>query len=118
MSYYRNDEFVETSHQGALRMIQLDLQGHLLGTDEKIERLQKKIELLVIGMNQKTSRQSEVENLYEEELDDYKENVTLHFTQRGMFRDPTQASTERQKAFHRQYKVDDDARAGGFLEEL
>lgn len=79
-----DDEFVETSHQGALRSIQQDLQGYLLGTDEKIERLQRQIELLVVGMNHKHSRKKEVEELYEEEMDEQKENVYPHYSKRNV----------------------------------
>lgn len=72
MSYYRSEEFPETSHQGTLRMIQEDIQGHMLGTDEKIERLQRQIELLVVGLNKRDSRKKLEEEFNEMEEEDYK----------------------------------------------
>lgn len=45
-------------------MIQRDLQGHMLGIDEKTERLQKQSELLVVGINKKNHKKEE-EELYE-----------------------------------------------------
>lgn len=88
MSYYSSEEFPETSHQGTLRMIQEDIQGHMLGTDEKIERLQRQIELLVVGLNKRDSRKKLEEEFNEMEEEDYKENVMPGSSSKGMFRDP------------------------------
>lgn len=109
MSYYLNEEFPETSHQGTLRMIQQDLQSHMNGADEKIERLQRQIELLVVGMNKKSTRNQGGYEFQEEE-DDYKENVFTGSTGKGMFRDPLHVAFERQRTMQRQSKLEDEVR--------
>lgn len=55
MSNSRSEDCPGVSNQGTWRLIQLDFQGHLMGTDEKIERLQRQIKLLVLGMNHRSS---------------------------------------------------------------
>lgn len=106
MSYYRTGDSPETSHQGTLRMIQQDLQGHMLGTDEKIGKLQEQIEMLVLGLH----KMNVTKNL-EEEYEvvgngDFKENFDPNFTGRGMYRDPLHAAYERQRLRQKEVKSD------------
>lgn len=116
MSYYR--ESPETSHQGTLRMIQQDLQGHMVGTDEKIGRLQEQIELLVRGLN-KSHLHSKMQEEYEEEVEyDFKENYGPGSTGKGMFRDPAHAAWERQKPWHKPVKMEDSYRTAEYNREI
>lgn len=112
MSYYRSDEYPESSPQGTLKMMQHDLQGHMLGTEEKIDRLQIQIELLVVEMNNRTSTKKVEEDSEYMEDENYKESVIPGSTSKGMYRDPLHAAMERQKLLQKQNKVEDFKRTG------
>lgn len=46
----RSAKPTETSLQGTIRIIQQEVQGNKEGTEEKVEKLQEAIEMLVTGM--------------------------------------------------------------------
>lgn len=56
----------ESSHQGTLSMLQQDLQGHMIGTDEKISKLQEQIERLIVGLSKRIIRKMFLLELREE----------------------------------------------------
>ncbi|KAL8146445.1 hypothetical protein AgCh_004249 [Apium graveolens] len=116
MNYLKSEEYAESSPQGAFRIMQQDLQGHMLSAEDKIDRLQRQIELLVVGMNKNNSKKVDVDNEYVEE-DDYKENVLPGSNSKGMYRDHLRGAVERQKLWQKQNKVDDLRIFGGYKEK-
>lgn len=117
MSYYWSNDVAESSQQGTLSMLQQEFQGHLLGTEEKIGRLQEQIEQLVIGLNRRSSRRYE-EPVYGDELeDDYKENVPPGLKGKGLFKDPHHAAFERQRLFPTKNTEEDEMRVPGLYRE-
>lgn len=117
MSHYWSNDVAESSQQGTLSMLQQEFQGHLLGTEEKIGRLQEQIEQLVIGLNRRDSK-SYKEPVYSDELeDDYKENVSPGLKGKGLFKDPHHAAFERQRLFQTKNKEEDEMRGPGLFRE-
>lgn len=70
MAHVNSAGYDETSQQGNLKMLNQDVQRHIQVTDNKISRLQERLEML-IGMNEylrkKTSKWND--SLKEEEED-------------------------------------------------
>lgn len=116
MSYYWSNDVAESSQQGTLSMLQQNLQGHMLGTEEKIGRLQEQIEKLVIGLNRR-DRSYKEPWLGNDAEDEYKEDVSPGYGTKGLFKDPSHAAFERHKLFQTTAKHEDEHRGFGVFRE-
>lgn len=100
----RGSKQAENSQQGAVGEIQQELQGHRSGTDEKIDKLQEAIELLVTGMQgllNKTHQRPE-DVLNDEEV------TPLIVKNKGVFRNPAHAAWERQRREQQHENLDEE----------
>lgn len=102
---YRKSYGEETSHQGTLRMLQQDIQGHMAGTDEKIGRLQQQIEMLVVGMKGLVNSKHIDEEYEEEETGVYEDQFSTP-QGKGMFRNPLHAAWERDRRSQKEVKLE------------
>ena len=105
---------VETSDQGTRRMNQQQFHGFLEGSDQKFEKMQEQIGLLMQQLTGAMSIQGdEDENVVviEEEMD---EEADLTLQSKGMFRDPDHAAKLRQKQMKaKPSRKNDDLNNGG-----
>lgn len=89
---------VETAEQGSLRLNQQNFSGFIEGSDQKFEKLQEQIGLLLQKLSGVMSiSEDEVDEnveIIEEELN---EEGELTLQSKGMFRDPDHAAKMRQK---------------------
>lgn len=81
----RSAKHTETSQQGSMRSLQPEETGTKESTDEKIDKLQEAIEMLVSGMH---SLMSMKPTKLEEMLDEEEETPVIH-KDKGVFRNPT-----------------------------
>lgn len=104
---YKKSFGAETSNQGTLRMLNQDLQGHMLGTDEKIGKLQQQIEMLVVGMKGLVNSKYSEEEYEEEDIGGMEEQFSTS-RGKGMFRNPLHAAWERERFNQKDFKLDDE----------
>lgn len=90
--------FAESSHQGTLRMMQQDVQGPVVGTDDRIGSLQDKIELLHTGLEGIINRLDYEGTESPGKGDSDKiEGPSLKSSVKGVFRNPGKCREKRQR---------------------
>lgn len=95
----RSAKNTETSEQGTFRTIQQEVLGNKECTDDKIDKLQEAIEMLVTSMQGMMSlKPVQLEEFLEEE-----EEAQVVSKNKGVFRNPTHAALERKKVGHPQH---------------
>lgn len=93
MTYNTRSTKQETSQQGSMRSLQQEVPGVKESTDERIDKLQEAIEMLVSGMQGLMSmKPKKLEEILDEE-----EETPVIVMSKGVFRNPTHAAWERQK---------------------
>lgn len=101
----RSAKQAETSQQGSLRINQQEVLGAKESTDERIDKLQVAIEILVSGMQGVMSLKSKKLALSSED----EEETPVIVKSKGVFRNPTHAAWERQKTGQQQdYRTEED----------